>query len=35
MWENPHFWGIFGVFCPYLNNGSKDFEEILCLNSPH
>ena len=35
MGENPHFWGIFDVFCPYLKNGSKDFDEILRLNSPH
>ena len=34
MGENPHFWGIFDVFCPYLKNGSKDFDEILRLNSP-
>ena len=30
----PHFWGIFDVFCLYLKNGSKDFDEILRLNSP-
>ena len=35
MGENPHFWAIFDVFCPYLKNGSMDFDEILCLNSPH
>ena len=35
MGETPHFWGIFDVFCPYLKNGSKDFDEILRLNSPH
>ena len=35
MGENPHFGGIFDVFCPYLKNGSKDFDEILRLNSPH
>ena len=34
MGENPHFWGIFDVFCPYLKNGSKDFDEILRFNSP-
>ena len=31
----PPFLGHFDVFCPYLKNGSKDFEEILRLNSPH
>ena len=35
MGENPHFWGIFDVFCPYLKNGSKDFDEILRFNSAH
>ena len=35
MGENPHFWDIFDVFCPYFKNGSKDFDEILRLNSPH
>ena len=35
MGEIPDFWGIFDVFCPYLKNGSKDFDEILRLNSPH
>ena len=35
MGEKPHFWGIFDVFCPYLKNGSKDFDEIMRLNSPH
>ena len=34
MGENPHFWGIFNVFCPYLKNGSKDFDQILGFNSP-
>ena len=34
MGENPHFWGIFDVFCPYLKNGSKDFDETLHFNSP-
>ena len=34
MGEKPHFWCIFNVFCPYLKNGSKDFDEILRLNSP-
>ena len=34
MGENPHFGGIFDVFCPYLKNGSKDFNEIFRLNSP-
>ena len=34
--ENPHFWAIFDVFCPYLKNCSNDFDEILCLlNSPY
>ena len=33
--ENPHFWDIFGVFCQYVKNGSKDFDEILCMISPH
>ena len=31
----PHFGGIFDAFCPYLKNGSKDFDENLRLNSPH
>ena len=31
----PHFWGIFDFFCPYLKKGSNDFNEILRLNSPH
>ena len=35
MGENLHFGGIFDVFYPYLKNGSKDFNEILRLNSPH
>ena len=34
MGENPHFWGIFDIFCPYLKNSSKDFDEILRFNSP-
>ena len=29
MGENPHFWGIFDVFCPYLKNGSKDYSNFL------
>ena len=33
--KTPIFWGIFDVFGPYLKNGSKDFDEILRLNSPH
>ena len=31
--EKLHFWGIFDVFCPYLKNGSKDFNEILRIDT--
>ena len=30
-----HFGVIFCVFCPYLKNGSNDFDEILHLDCPH
>ena len=33
MGENTHFWGIFYVFCPYLKNGSNDFNEIQPLEA--
>ena len=29
MGENPIFDGAFDVFCPYLKNRSKDFDEIF------
>ena len=29
MGEKPYFGGIFDVFCPYLKNGYKDFDDIL------
>ena len=35
MGEKPHLWGIFDVFCPYLKNGSNDFDKILPFNSPY
>ena len=35
MEENTPLCGIFDVFCQYLKNGSKDFDEILRFNSPH
>ena len=31
--EKTHFGGIFDVFCPYLKNGSNDFDVILHINS--
>ena len=38
FWEknlNPNFGGIFDIFCPNFRNASKEFGDILCLNSPH
>ena len=30
MGENPHFWGIFDVFCPHLCIQSLKVPEIPC-----